>query len=77
MSLPKNIFREYDVRGIAGKDLTEETVETIGRALAVYAKGKGKHNRMVIGRDGRLTSRGFATAPFVHRRKPSTTGPAA
>ncbi len=62
MQLPKHIFREYDVRGIAGQDLTEEIVERLGRSLAVYLKGKKKHNRMVIGRDGRLTSRAFAHA---------------
>jgi phosphomannomutase/phosphoglucomutase len=62
MPLPKHIFREYDVRGIAGRDLTEQTVELLGRALAVYLKGKKKHNRMAIGRDGRLTSRAFSHA---------------
>lgn len=62
MKLPEHIFREYDVRGIAGRDLTEETVEILGRSLAVYLKGKKKHNRIAIGRDGRLTSRGFANA---------------
>ncbi len=60
MSLPKHIFREYDIRGVAGKDLTGEGVEQIGRAIAAYLKGKAKHNCMVIGRDGRLTSREFA-----------------
>ncbi len=29
MKLPPQIFREYDVRGIAGKDLTEEVVEQL------------------------------------------------
>ncbi len=62
MKLPKHIFREYDVRGVAGTDLTEEIVETLGRAIAVYLKGKSKHNCMVVGRDGRLTSRAFAHA---------------
>ena len=62
MKIPKHIFREYDVRGVAGVDLTEELVETLGRAIAVYLKGKAKHNCMVIGHDGRLTSRAFAHA---------------
>lgn len=62
MKLPPQIFREYDVRGIAGKDLTEETVELLGKAFAVYLKGKKKHNCVVVGRDGRLTSKGFANA---------------
>jgi len=62
MKIPQNIFREYDVRGIAGKDLTEEIVELLGKSLAVYLKGKKKHNRVAVGRDGRLTSKGFANA---------------
>ena len=62
MKLPGHIFREYDIRGIAGKDLTEEAVERIGKAFATYLRGKRQHNCVVIGRDGRLTSRAFAHA---------------
>ena len=62
MHLPSNIFREYDIRGIAGEELTEEIVELVGKALAVYLRRKKKHNCVVVGRDGRLTSRGFANA---------------
>ena len=29
-----SIFREYDIRGIAGRDLTTEVAEPIGRAYA-------------------------------------------
>ena len=32
-----SIFREYDIRGIAGKDLTTEVAESIGRAYATLA----------------------------------------
>lgn len=62
MQLPDNIFREYDIRGIAGDELSEEIVELVGKALAVYMRRKKKHNCMVVGRDGRLTSKGFANA---------------
>ena len=31
---PPHIFREYDIRGIAGVDLTPATVKVIGRAYA-------------------------------------------
>jgi phosphomannomutase/phosphoglucomutase len=62
MNLPANIFREYDIRGIAGEELTEEIVELVGKALAVYIRRKKKHNCFVVGRDGRLTSRAFANA---------------
>jgi len=60
--LPEHIFREYDIRGVTGTELTEEAVELIGRAFARYLKGKRKHNCVVVGRDGRLTSRAFAHA---------------
>lgn len=62
MQLPDTIFREYDIRGIAGKDLTEDVVELVGKALSVYLCGKKKHNCVAVGRDGRLTSKGFANA---------------
>jgi phosphomannomutase len=34
MKLPQNTFREYDVRGIAGKELTVEIVEILGKSPA-------------------------------------------
>ena len=52
------IFREYDIRGVWGKDLTEDAVRTIGRAYAVYLKDKIKKDRprLSIGFDARLSS---------------------
>jgi len=51
----KEIFREYDIRGIVEKDLTDDVVRNIGRAFATYMKDRGKTNASV-GRDGRLSS---------------------
>lgn len=62
MDIKAEIFREYDIRGIAGKDLTEEVVELVGKALCVYLRGKKKHNCIAVGRDGRLTSKAFSRA---------------
>jgi len=62
MKINPQIFREYDIRGIAGTDLTEEIVETVGKAFAVYLGKKKKHNTVVIGRDGRLSSKSFSHA---------------
>ena len=62
MKINPQIFREYDIRGIAGKDLTEDVVERVGKAYGVYLGRKKKHNTVVIGRDGRLSSKGFSTA---------------
>jgi len=62
MNINPQIFREYDIRGIAGRDLSEELYETLGKAYAVYLRGKLKHNTVVIGRDGRLTSKAYSRA---------------
>ena len=50
-----SIFREYDVRGVVGKDLTSEIAESIGRAYATLGREKGL-GTISVGRDGRLTS---------------------
>lgn len=62
MKLNRQIFREYDIRGIAGRDLCEEGVERIGMAYAAYLKGRKKHNCVCVGRDGRLSSKAFSHA---------------
>ena len=50
-----SIFREYDVRGIVGKDLTPDVAESIGRAYGTMARQRDCQT-VVLGRDGRLTS---------------------
>jgi phosphomannomutase/phosphoglucomutase len=55
------IFREYDIRGIADRDLTDETVRAVGRAFAETMREKGKH-RIAVGRDVRLSSPRIRTA---------------
>ncbi len=56
--IQSQIFREYDIRGVWGKDLTEEAVYQIGRAFAVYLKEKTGLGRpkISIGWDARLSS---------------------
>ena len=49
------IFREYDIRGIADQDLNDEVVVTLGRAVGTYLQGKGC-NSLTLGRDCRLSS---------------------
>jgi phosphomannomutase/phosphoglucomutase len=51
----EQIFREYDIRGIVGRDLTEETVGTIARAIGTYFKHGGAR-RVALGRDARESS---------------------
>ncbi|APF20027.1 phosphomannomutase/phosphoglucomutase [Caldithrix abyssi] len=49
------IFREYDIRGVVDKDLTEEVVELLGRGIGTYMV---RHNarRITIGGDVRLST---------------------
>ncbi len=50
-----SIFREYDVRGVVGEDLTDAVAESIGRAFGTMAHRRGCRT-VAVGRDGRLTS---------------------
>jgi len=59
MKINPKIFREYDIRGIVGKDLTPEFVEYLGRGLGSYFRERGK-KQVVLGWDCRLSSPGFA-----------------
>ena len=52
------VFREYDIRGIAGSEITDPDVLNLGRAFGTYMTREGK-NRIVVGRDCRLTSDKF------------------
>lgn len=53
--LNPEIFREYDIRGIADRDLTDDCVVLLGRAIGTYFRKRGK-SRMTVGRDVRLSS---------------------
>jgi len=61
MSLPKEIFKAYDVRGIVGKTLTAAGVTAIGQAIGSEARQRGV-TEIVIGRDGRLSGPELAGA---------------
>ncbi|MCA1901761.1 MAG: phosphomannomutase, partial [Candidatus Hydrogenedens sp.] len=64
MHVNPNIFREYDLRGIAGEDLTEDIMELLGKAYVAYMKAKRavRNNLVVVGRDGRVSSKSFSRA---------------
>ncbi|HRI02311.1 MAG TPA: phosphomannomutase/phosphoglucomutase [Pyrinomonadaceae bacterium] len=57
-SIDANIFREYDIRGIVGRQLTDETVAVIGKAIGTYLRQHGA-KRIAIGYDARESSPGF------------------
>ena len=49
------IFREYDIRGIVGQDLTPENVELIGKAIGTYIRRDGGKT-LTLGWDVRASS---------------------
>ena len=51
----RSIFREYDIRGVAGESITEETVETVGRAYGTTVAAAGGKT-VCVGRDCRKSS---------------------
>jgi phosphomannomutase/phosphoglucomutase len=53
------IFRQYDIRGIAGRDMDEQDVELLGQGIGTYLGQQG--NRFVaVGRDCRQTSEAYS-----------------
>ena len=54
-SINPQIFREYDIRGIVGKDLTAESVTNIGKAIGTYIR-RGDGKTIILGRDVRSSS---------------------
>ncbi len=55
------IFREYDIRGMVGKDLTQDVVREIGRGYGTMMRNLGKRH-ITVGRDNRLSSKDFRDA---------------
>ena len=55
MILKKEIFREYDIRGIYDEEMDDETAYYIGRAYGTKLKEIGKDST-VVGYDNRLSS---------------------
>ena len=71
MDIPAVIFRQYDIRGVVGEELSPEVAHALGRALATIARERvGRDPKIAVGRDnrpsGELLSRamrdGIATA---------------
>jgi phosphomannomutase/phosphoglucomutase len=55
VNVPAEIFRAYDIRGIAGKVLSAAVVREVGRALGSLGRERGAPV-FAVGRDGRLSS---------------------
>ncbi len=65
MAISSSIFRQYDVRGIVGRDLTEEVAEAIGRGFAALLTERGLDGAVVVGRDNRPSGDALRNA-LVH-----------
>ena len=61
MKIKPEIFREYDIRGVVDKDLTQYTVELIGKGIGTYLR-RHKRKEVALGRDCRLSSPFFSEA---------------
>ena len=53
------MFREYDIRGIAGKDMNEADVHLIGKGVGTYLRTNGAR-QINVGRDCRLSSDAYS-----------------
>ena len=53
--LNPQMFREYDIRGIAGKDMDASDVVLIGKGIGTYLRRQGNTD-ITVGRDCRVTS---------------------
>lgn len=59
MQVNPEIFRAYDIRGEAGKDITPEVTTAIGKAFGTYIRKKGG-KKVSVGHDNRFTSQMFS-----------------
>ena len=53
MAIAPAIFRQYDIRGIVGKDLTVEAARAIGVSYAANLEEQNVRGAIVVGRDNR------------------------
>ena len=55
MKVDPSIFKAYDIRGIYGQNLFDETAEAVGRAF-VKVINLGTNATVMVGRDARVSS---------------------
>jgi phosphomannomutase/phosphoglucomutase len=56
VAIPESIWREYDVRGVAGRDLTPELARLLGTAFGELTRRRGGPREVLVGRDNRVSS---------------------
>jgi phosphomannomutase / phosphoglucomutase len=59
--IPQQVFREYDIRGIAGEEISVDLAYRLGRAFADMLPCSS-HGRVVVGRDARMSGRDLQQA---------------
>ena len=76
MNVPKSIFRQYDVRGLVGRELTPDFARALGRAFGTVAYERlGRAPVVAVGQDNRpsgpapLPSPSGITGWRRHRRR--------
>ena len=62
MNLVRDIFREYDIRGITGTELTPDVARVVGRAFAALLQERGIEGSVAVGRDNRPSGDGLHDA---------------
>src|SRR3989449_754827 len=63
VKLPATIFRQYDIRGLVGEQLTPAAARAVGQAYTMSAGerlGTGKAPRVAVGRDNRPSGSALA-----------------
>jgi phosphomannomutase len=61
MTVNRNIFKEYDIRGVYPKEINQDTVHKIGRGFVEFLKLKAG-DEIVVGQDQRSSSSKLAQA---------------
>ena len=63
MDVPASAFRQYDVRGVVGRELTPALAEALGRAFATLGRERlGRDAILAVGRDNRPSGGPLAMA---------------
>ena len=59
-NVDKNIFREYDIRGVYPKQINEKVAYLVGRSYGSYIREKLNKNKCVVGHDNRYSSQSLS-----------------
>ena len=69
MAISPNIFRQYDIRGIVGKDLDPRVAHALGRAFAAYLSQRNIAGAVAVGRDNRPSGKALRDSLVLDRHR--------